>query len=57
MFDYFYNKGGNVFDTQLIYNNGKSDKYLGEWIKARNNRNEIVILGKGAHTPHSFQIN
>ena len=54
MFDYFYNKGGNVFDTAYIYNNGKSDKYLGEWIKARNNRDEIVILGKGAHTPHCF---
>ena len=54
MFDYFYNKGGNVFDTAYIYNNGKSDKYLGEWIKARNNRNDIVILGKGAHTPHCF---
>jgi len=51
MFDYFFNKGGNVFDTAFIYNNGKSDRYLGEWIKARNNRDEIVILGKGAHTP------
>ena len=54
MFDYFYNKGGNVFDTAYIYNNGKSDKYLGEWIKARGNRDEVVILGKGAHTPHCF---
>ena len=51
MFDYFFNKGGNVYDTAFIYNNGKSDKYLGEWIKARNNRNDVVILGKGAHTP------
>ena len=54
MFDYFYNKGGNVFDTAYIYNNGKSDKYLGEWIKERNNRDEVVILGKGAHTPHCY---
>ncbi len=51
MFDYFFNKGGNVYDTAYIYNNGKSDRYLGEWIKARNNRDEVVILGKGAHTP------
>ncbi len=51
MFDYYFNKGGNVYDTAYIYNNGKSDRYLGEWIKARNNRDEVVILGKGAHTP------
>ena len=25
MFDHFYMKGGNVFDTAYIYNNGKSD--------------------------------
>tara|TARA_B100001029_G_scaffold144039_1_gene123981 strand:+ start:8276 stop:10267 length:1992 start_codon:yes stop_codon:yes gene_type:complete len=51
MFDYYFNKGGNVYDTAYIYNNGKSDRYLGDWIKARNNRDEVVILGKGAHTP------
>ena len=51
MFDHFYMKGGNVFDTAYIYNNGKSDYYLGSWIESRNLREEVVILGKGAHTP------
>ena len=51
MFDHFYMKGGNVFDTAYIYNNGKSDFYLGSWIESRNLRDEVVILGKGAHTP------
>ena len=54
MFDHFYSKGGNVFDTAYIYNNGKSDYYLGKWIEARGLRNEIVVLGKGAHTPDCF---
>ena len=51
MFDHFYMKGGNVFDTAYIYNNGKSDYYLGSWIDARGLREEVVVLGKGAHTP------
>ena len=51
MFDHFYQKGGNVFDTAYIYNNGKSDNYLGSWIKSRDLRERVVILGKGAHTP------
>ena len=54
MFDHYYLEGGNVFDTAYIYNDGRSDKYLGRWITSRNNREEIVILGKGAHTPHCF---
>ena len=51
MFDHFYKKGGNVFDTAYIYNNGKSDFYLGSWMESRNLRDEVVVLGKGAHTP------
>ena len=51
MFDHFYLNGGNVFDTAYIYNNGKSDYYLGKWIETRNIRDEIVVLAKGAHTP------
>ena len=36
MFDYYYSKGGKVFDTAYIYNHGLSDKYLGDWINSRN---------------------
>ena len=50
MFDYYYSKGGRVFDTAYIYNHGLSDKYLGDWINSRNLK-DIVVLGKGAHTP------
>ncbi len=50
MFDYYYSKGGKVFDTAYIYNHGLSDKYLGDWINSRN-LTDVVVLGKGAHTP------
>ena len=52
MFDHFYNNGGNIFDTAYIYNDGKSDKYLGEWINSNGLSKEVIVLGKGAHTPH-----
>ena len=51
MFEHFYQQGGRIFDTAYIYNNGLSDGYLGAWINERNLKDEIVILGKGAHTP------
>ncbi len=43
MFDHFYKKGGNVFDTAYIYNNGKSDFYLGSWIESRDLREKEMI--------------
>ena len=52
MFDNFFNNGGNIFDTAYIYNDGKSDKYLGDWINTNGISKEILVLGKGAHTPH-----
>ena len=51
MFDHFFGAGGRMFDTAYIYNNGKGDKYLGDWINSRNIEKEVIVLGKGAHTP------
>ena len=51
MFDHFYGSGGRIFDTAFIYNHGMGDKYLGDWINARKVEEDIIILGKGAHTP------
>jgi aryl-alcohol dehydrogenase-like predicted oxidoreductase len=51
MFDDFVEQGGNAFDTAHIYRGGKSEKLLGQWVRNRGIREEIVILDKGAHTP------
>lgn len=51
LLDAFYEKGGNVFDTAFIYAGGYTEKLLGEWHKSRGVRDEIVIIGKGAHSP------
>lgn len=51
LLDAFYEKGGNVFDTGFIYSGGYTEKLLGEWHKSRGVREDMVIIGKGAHSP------
>lgn len=52
IFDDFFERGGNCFDTAWIYGQeGSCEKLLGQWIKNRKIREEVIILGKGAHTP------
>ncbi len=50
VFDDYFERGGNAFDTAFIYGAVKS-KLLGQWIKARGVREQVVIIAKGAHTP------
>ena len=51
MFDDYFERGGNAFDTAHIYGQGKS-VLLGQWIRARGIRDQVVIIAKGAHTPN-----
>lgn len=44
--DYFYSQGGNFIDTSNSYQDGESEEWLGEWMKARGNRDEIVLATK-----------
>lgn len=41
--------GVNCFDTAHGYGDGESERTLGAWIEARGNRDQIVLLDKGAH--------
>ncbi|MEV6414497.1 aldo/keto reductase [Kribbella sp. NPDC051718] len=51
MFDDFIERGGTTFDTAYIYGGGRGEKLLGQWMKSRANRDDVVVIGKGAHTP------
>ena len=51
LWDHWIKVGGNIFDTAFIYGHGNHEKVFGQWIKNNNNREEILIIGKGAHTP------
>lgn len=52
MFDDYLAYGGNAFDTAYIYGGGVCEALLGEWLEQRGVRDQVVIIGKGAHTPH-----
>ncbi|HEU4329003.1 MAG TPA: aldo/keto reductase [Roseiflexaceae bacterium] len=51
MFDDFFAQGGTCFDTAWVYSGGVCERMLGHWVKNRGLREQVVILGKGAHTP------
>lgn len=45
MLDYFYEIGGNCFDTAHVYG---CEETVGQWIHLRGIREELVVIGKGA---------
>ena len=51
VWDDFVQRGGNMFDTAFQYWDGLMERLLGQWMKHRGNRAEMVVMGKGAHTP------
>jgi predicted dehydrogenase/aryl-alcohol dehydrogenase-like predicted oxidoreductase len=51
MFDEWIERGGNAFDTSWVYGGGRQEVLLGQWIKSRGIRKDVVIATKGAHTP------
>jgi aryl-alcohol dehydrogenase-like predicted oxidoreductase len=57
MMDKFVERGGNAIDTARVYcdwlENGHnvSEQTIGEWIKERGNRKDIVLITKGGHPP------
>lgn len=61
LLDDMFALGVNTFDTAVIYGDG--ERVLGSWMQARGNRDQVVILTKGAHhngwrkrvTPHDIR--
>ena len=49
LLDAVYEHGGRTFDTAHGYGNGKCERALGAWLASRGVRDDVVILGKGAH--------
>lgn len=54
LFDDYVERGGNAFDTAWVYDfdGGHCESIFGDWLKARGIRDEIVLIAKGAHSPH-----
>ncbi len=41
--------GVNALDTAHVYAGGYSERGIGQWMEARGNREELVIISKGCH--------
>ena len=55
LMDRYVELGGNVIDTARVYGDwveggtGASEKVVGAWLRARGNREQIVLVTKGGH--------
>lgn len=49
LFDDYFARGGNCYDTAHAYG---TEHIVGKWLQSRGIREELVIIGKGAHTPN-----
>jgi aryl-alcohol dehydrogenase-like predicted oxidoreductase len=52
VFDDFFERGGNAFDTAYEYSGRLQEKLLGQWMTNRGIRDQVFVIGKGAHTPY-----
>lgn len=52
LFDDFVERGGNAFDTAWLYGGGLPERLMGQWMRNRGIRDDLFLIGKGAHTPH-----
>ncbi|NUL82236.1 MAG: aldo/keto reductase [Armatimonadetes bacterium] len=52
LLDAIFEQGCTAFDTAHVYGNGDNERTVGEWIRTRNIRDQVVVLGKGAHPMH-----
>ncbi len=49
LLDAVYEAGCTAFDTAHVYAGGACERALGKWIRSRGVRDEVMIIGKGAH--------
>ena len=59
MLDYFWSQGGNFVDTAVNYQDGVSEEWVGQWMKQRGRRDEMVLATKftgGFMTNHGDKV-
>ena len=52
VWDAWMEAGGNAFDTAFVYGGGQHEEVFGQWIASRGVADEVVVIGKGAHSPY-----
>jgi len=49
LLDRFVEAGGTAVDTARVYARGTSEPAFGHWLQSRGRRDQVVVIGKGAH--------
>ena len=49
LLDEIFKMGCTTFDTARIYCGGRNELSVGKWVNSRGIREDVVIIGKGAH--------
>jgi aryl-alcohol dehydrogenase-like predicted oxidoreductase len=49
LLDEIHSLGCTTFDTGHVYGNGDNERTVGHWVRDRGVREDVVIIGKGAH--------
>lgn len=49
LLDEVYALGCTTFDTGHVYGNGDCERTVGRWVRERGVRDQVVMIGKGAH--------
>lgn len=49
LLDEAFELGCTTLDTAHVYGGGNSERAIGQWMKARKNREKMVIISKGCH--------
>jgi len=49
LLDEVFARGGTTFDTAHQYGGGDCERTFGRWVRERGLREEVVVIGKGAH--------
>lgn len=52
--DRYLEAGGNCIDTARLYNDGETDRVLGEWLRVSGQRNNVILCTKGSHNNPDF---
>jgi aryl-alcohol dehydrogenase-like predicted oxidoreductase len=56
LLDAFYEAGGNFIDTANNYQDEESETWIGAWMKARDNRDQMVIATKFSSNFKSWKL-
>jgi aryl-alcohol dehydrogenase-like predicted oxidoreductase len=49
LLDRWVEVGGTAVDTARVYAKGTSEEAFGKWLTSRGCRDQLVVIGKGAH--------